>query len=79
VDYKDYEKKIRKLIDTHIQSPEVRPITDLVNIFDKERFALEVARIEGAAAQADTIAYRLKRTVSEKMEQDPAFYKASRC
>ena len=61
IDYKDYEKKIRKLIDTHIQSPDVKPITDLVNIFDKERFAQEVEKIEGPAAKADTIANRLKR------------------
>jgi type I restriction enzyme R subunit len=75
IDYKDYEKKIRKLIDSHIQSPDVKPITDLVNIFDRERFALEVEKIEGSAAKADTIAYRVKRTITERMEQDPAFYK----
>jgi type I restriction enzyme, R subunit len=75
IDYKDYEKKIRKLIDTHIQSPEVQQITDLVNIFDRERFAEEVEKIEGTAAKADTIANRVKRTITERMELDPAFYK----
>lgn len=75
IDYKDYEKKIRKLIDTHIQSPEVKPITELVNIFDKERFAEEVEKIEGTAAKADTIANRTKRTITERMDLDPAFYK----
>lgn len=75
IDYKDYEKKIRKLIDTHIQSPEVKTITELVNIFDKERFAEEVEKIEGTAAKADTIANRTKRTITERMDLDPAFYK----
>jgi type I restriction enzyme, R subunit len=75
IDYKDYEKKIRKLIDTHIQSPEVRPITELVNIFDRDRFAEEVEKIEGTAAKADTIANRTKRTITERMDLDPAFYK----
>jgi type I restriction enzyme R subunit len=75
IDYKDYDKKIRKLMDSHIQSAEVRPITELVNIFDRERFAQEVERVEGTAAKADTIAHRVKRTLTEKMEQDPAFYK----
>jgi type I restriction enzyme R subunit len=75
IDYKDYEKKIRKLIDTHIQSPEVKPITELVNIFDRERFAEEVEKIEGAAAKADTIANRTIRTINERMDLDPAFYK----
>jgi len=75
IDYRDYEQKIRKLIDSHIRSPEVKPITEVVDIFDRERFDREVERLQGAAAQADTIAYRLKRTVTEKMQQDPAFYK----
>ncbi len=75
IDYKDYEQKVRKLMDSHIKSSEVKPITELVNIFDAERFDAEVARLEGAAAQADTIANRIKKTASEKMEQDPAFYK----
>jgi type I restriction enzyme, R subunit len=75
IDYKDYEKKIRKLIDSHIQSTDVKPITDLVNIFDKERFAQEVEKIEGTAAKADTIANRVKRTLTERMDLDPAFYK----
>jgi type I restriction enzyme, R subunit len=75
IDYKDYEKKIRKLIDTHIQSPEVKPITELVNIFDRERFAEEVEKIEGAAAKADTIANRTIRTINERLDLDPAFYK----
>jgi type I restriction enzyme, R subunit len=75
VDYKDYEKKIRKLIDSHIQSTEVKPITELVSIFDKELFAKEVEKIEGSVAKADTIAYRVKQTITEKLEQDPVFYK----
>src|SRR6185503_1423815 len=75
IDYKDYEKKIRKLIDSHIQSTDIKPITDLVNIFDKEHFAQEVEKIEGTAAKADTIANRVKRTITERMDLDPAFYK----
>ncbi len=75
IDYKDYEKKIRKLIDTHIQSTDVSPITDLVDIFDKERFAQEVEKIAGPAAKADTIANRVKHTITECMDLDPAFYK----
>ncbi len=38
VDFKAYEDQIQKLIDKHVTSHEVRPITDLVNIFDKEEF-----------------------------------------
>jgi type I restriction enzyme R subunit len=46
-----------------------------VNIFDKERFSQEVEKIEGITAKADTIANRTKRTITERMDLDPAFYK----
>lgn len=75
IDYRDYELKVRKLIDEHIKADGTKPITPLIDIFDQERFDQEVERVIGAAAKADTIAYRLKRTVTEKMEQDPAFYR----
>lgn len=75
VDFKQYETQIQKLIDTHIGSNEVKVITDLVNIFDKKRFAEEVEKMGGKAAQADTIASRTARHITEKMETDPAFYK----
>ena len=75
VDYKQYEGQIQKLIDTHIESGEVQVITDLVNIFDKERFAEEVEKISGKAAKADTIASRTAKYITENMDTDPAFYK----
>lgn len=75
VDYRQYEGQIQKLIDTHIESGEVKVITDLVNIFDKERFAEEVEKISGKAAKADTIASRTARYITENMDTDPAFYK----
>lgn len=75
IDYKDYEQKVRKLLDSHIKSAEVQHITELVNIFDAKKFEAEVAQIEGVVAQADTIANRIKKTATEKMEQDPTFYK----
>ncbi|MBN8684404.1 MAG: type I restriction endonuclease subunit R [Chitinophagales bacterium] len=75
VDFKSYENQIQKLIDKHVTSHEVQPITDLVNIFDKEKFEQEVEKIVGDAARADTIAHRTAKHINEKMEEDPAFYK----
>lgn len=75
VDFKEYEKKIQKLVDTHVGAGEVEPITELVNIFDKEAFAKEVEKVHGSASKADLIAYRTKKTISEKWQEDPAFYK----
>lgn len=75
VDYKQYEGQIQKLIDTHIQTEGVEVITDLVNIFDKEKFQQEVENTTGKAAKADKIASRTAKHITEKMEEDPAFYK----
>lgn len=75
VDYKQFEGQIQKLIDTHIESGKVKIITELVNIFDKEKFAEEVAKITGKAAKADTIASRTAKHITENMDTDPAFYK----
>lgn len=75
IDYKDYEQKVRNLMNQHITSSEVKPLTELVNIFDREAFAAELEKVEGAAAKADTIANRVKKTITERMEQDPAAYK----
>lgn len=75
IDYKQYEGQIQKLIDTHIQTDEVVTITELVNIFDKDKFQHEVEKTIGEAAKADKIASRTAKHISEKMEEDPAFYK----
>ena len=75
IDYKQYEGQIQKLIDTHIQADEVTSITELVNIFDKDAFQHEVESTVGTAAKADKIASRTAKHISEKMGEDPAFYK----
>ena len=74
IDYKDYEQKVRNLMNQHITSSEVRPITELVNIFDNEAFAIEVEKIEGTTARADTIAYRVKKTITARIAENPRMY-----
>jgi type I restriction enzyme R subunit len=75
IDFSEYEPKIQKLIDTHIGTGEVEQVTGLVNIFDKDSFVKEVRALYGDAAKADTIAHRTKKTIEERMQEDPTFYK----
>ena len=75
IDYRQYEGQIQKLIDTHITTEKIETITELVNIFDKEKFQQEVENTVGKAAKADKIASRTSKHISEKMDEDPAFYK----
>ncbi|MBL7806183.1 MAG: type I restriction endonuclease subunit R [Saprospiraceae bacterium] len=75
IDYRKYEGQIQKLIDTHITTEKIETITELVNIFDKDKFQQELERATGDDAKADRIESRTAKHISEKMEEDPAFYK----
>src|SRR5207237_5963120 len=74
VDFKEYEKKIQKLVDTHVKSEGIEQVTPPVNIFEREEFQAEVEKLQTTAAKADTIAHRTQRTITEKMDEDPVFY-----
>ena len=80
IDYRDYEPKIKKLLDTHIQANEVIRLNEPVNIFNEKMF-LQLKEDRGVyllnkttASKADTIAHATKKAISEKMDEDPAFY-----
>jgi len=75
INYSAYEEQIQKLIDKHIETDQVKPITRLVNIFDTDAFQRELEETLSDAAKADKIASRTARHITEKMEEDPAFYK----
>jgi type I restriction enzyme, R subunit len=75
VEYGDYEQKIRKLLNDHVQADAVNIITPEVNIFDEKAFAAAVEHLGTPAARADAIASRIKKTATERVEQDPAFYR----
>jgi type I restriction enzyme, R subunit len=75
VDFKEYEAKIQKLIDTYVTTGAVETVTSLVNIFDKDAFRKEIEKLESVASKADTIAHRTRRTITERMDEDPAFFR----
>lgn len=75
IDRKEYEAKIQKLIDTYVTSDEIIQVTEPVDIFDTEKFKAEVEKKVSTRSKADTIAYRISRTISEKLDDDPIFYK----
>ncbi|NOT78912.1 MAG: type I restriction endonuclease subunit R [Bacteriovoracaceae bacterium] len=75
VDYSTYEKQIRNMVNKYIGADQVKIIIEQTDVFDEGNFEKEIENIHGEAAKADTIASRVKRTISEKMEEDPALYK----
>ncbi|HET6990221.1 MAG TPA: HsdR family type I site-specific deoxyribonuclease, partial [Bacteroidia bacterium] len=76
IDYREYEGRVKKLLDTYIGAEGVEQLTNPINIFDEELFKSEVERITGSvASKADAIAYRMKKVATEKMDEDPVFFK----
>lgn len=75
IDFDQYEARIRKLLDTHISADAVEVVTDPVNIFDAPAFEQAVSEQATPSSKADLIASQTKRTITERMEEDPVFYK----
>ncbi len=76
VDIKEYEPKIQKLLDDHVIAMPAEVIIKPVNINNRAdlQAVIEEKGIT-VASKADRIASATKRTISEKMDEDPAFYK----
>lgn len=79
VDYRDFEPRIQKLLDTHISASEVVQLNAPVNIFDETAFQKVVDEQSAGSdknlgAKADMIAHATRRAINERLEQDPAFY-----
>ena len=76
VDIKEFEPKIQKLLDDHVVAMPAETIIELVNINDPAALkAVVEERGLSDASKADRIASATKRTISERMDEDPAFYR----
>lgn len=75
VDYSAYEAQIRNMVNKYIGADAVKQIVSPVDLFAVEALELELGRVEGDAARADIIVSRMKKTITERMEEDPALYK----
>lgn len=75
VDWRDYEKRIRQLLDRHVIARDVVTLVEPLNIFND--VAIEERRqekTESDASIADTIAHQLTRSIEEKWDEDPVFF-----
>ncbi|MEI6351307.1 MAG: type I restriction endonuclease subunit R [Verrucomicrobiota bacterium] len=75
IDYRDYEAQIQKMLQTYVQADEVIQVVEPVNIFERQAFEKEVEKARSPRAKADIIANRTKKTITEKMDEDPFFYR----
>jgi len=75
VNYAEFEPQIEGIVHKYIGADKVKTILPQVSVFDIEDFDRELEQIEGDAAKADAIASRTKKSCTEKMDENPAFYK----
>lgn len=75
VDVTEYEPKIQKLLDDHVIAKPAEVIIEIVNINDPDALRAVVEE-DGvtAASKADRIASATKKTITERMDEDPALY-----
>jgi type I restriction enzyme R subunit len=76
VDLKEFEPKIQKLLDDHVVAMPAQTIIELVNINDPNALmaVVEEAGVS-TASRADRIASATRRVITEKMAEDPSFYR----
>jgi type I restriction enzyme R subunit len=76
ISYKEYEPRVRKLLDTYVEAHSIEYVTPQVNIFDQSTFQEAVQEYgKTPASKADMIAHLMKKVISENMEKDEAYYK----
>jgi type I restriction enzyme R subunit len=75
IDWSDYEKRVRALLDTHVSAHEVITVVEPLAVFDDA--AIDAARSKknrSDASIADEIAHRTLRAIEEKWDEDPVFF-----
>lgn len=76
IDNKEYEPLMQNLLDTHLSVEGLRKITAPVDILNKEEFEREIKELTSKKAQADAIKSRITKSISEKYDENPAYYES---
>jgi len=71
----DCSAKVRELINQHVRAEDVTVLLQPVNVLDAN-FSQEVDKLESARAKASRMEHAVKRTITIKMHEDPAFYES---
>lgn len=75
IDFSEYELRIRKLLDTHIGADKVDVIMGQIDLTDAAVRKKALEQSESDEAKAETIVNNLRRTISERWDEDPALFK----
>lgn len=74
IDNHEYEPLMQNLLDTHLSVAGLKQITNPVDILNKEDFEKELNALGTLRSKADAITSRLAKSISEKRDENPAYY-----
>ncbi|MBQ9423244.1 MAG: type I restriction endonuclease subunit R [Pyramidobacter sp.] len=74
LDNAEYERKMQSLLDRYLSVEDLRPITQPVDVMNKEDFARELEKLGTARSKADAIRSALTKSISSRFDENPAYY-----
>ena len=74
IDNRGYEPLMQNLLDTHLSVAGLKQLTAPIDILNKDDFEKELEELGSLRAKADAITSRLSKSISEKREENPAYY-----
>ena len=75
VDFEKYKQALIKIMDTNIKADEAELLTRQISINDKKVFEEALADLGSDKSKAEAIAAQMDKTISDKMQKDPEFYR----
>ena len=74
-DFSEYKKQLVKIVDEYIDADKVEMLTEPININDSEVFDQALEALGTPKSKAEAIASQMQRTITEKADTDPEFYR----
>ena len=74
IDNAEYEPLMQNLLDTHLSVAGLKKITSPIDILNKDDFEKELEELGSLRSKADAIASQMTRSISEKRDENPAYY-----
>ena len=74
IDNAEYEPLMQNLLDMHLSVAGLKKITSPIDILNKDDFEKELEELGSLRSKADAIASRMTRSISEKRDENPAYY-----
>lgn len=76
IDNREYEKQMQNLLDTHLSVVGLKQITNPIDTMNRDEFEKELNELGSLRSKADAIRTRLNKSISEKYDENPAFYES---